>query len=76
MIKDLAELRRNAGLGLLILLWIHVGLTLGVAALVGTDWLWPSLAMAALAGVATAAYRLDPIGQSSRLVTSSLKLSA
>ncbi len=69
MTKDLAELRRTAGLGLLILLWVHVGLTLGLAMLVGTDWLWPTLFMAALAGVATMSYRLDPIGQSSRLVT-------
>ena len=69
MTKDLAELRRIAGLGLLILLWLHVGLTLAVAALVGADWLWPTLFMAALAGAATLSYRLDPIGQSSRLVT-------
>jgi methyl-accepting chemotaxis protein len=69
MTKDLAELRRNAGLGLLVLLWLHVGLTLGVALLVQADWLWPTLFMIVLAGGATIAYRLDPIGQSSRLVT-------
>ncbi|MEI9982562.1 MAG: methyl-accepting chemotaxis protein [Aliidongia sp.] len=67
--KDLAELRRNAGLGVLALLWIHVGLTMGIALAVGTAWLWPTLFMAALAVAATAAYRIDPIGQSSRLVS-------
>jgi methyl-accepting chemotaxis protein len=69
MTKDLAELRRNAGFGLLILLWFHVVLTLGVAMVVGADWLWPTLFMAALAGASTAAYRVDPVGQSTRLVT-------
>ena len=70
MTKDLAELRRIAGLGLVALLWIHVGLTLGVALLVGADWLWPTLFMLGLAAAATAAYRVDPVGQATRLVTS------
>jgi methyl-accepting chemotaxis protein len=69
MTNDLAGLRRNAGLGLLVLLWGHVGLTFGVALLARTEWLWPTLFMAGLAGAATVAYRIDPIGQTSRLVT-------
>jgi methyl-accepting chemotaxis protein len=69
MTNDLAGLRRNAGLGLLILLWVHVGLTFGVALLAGTEFLWPTLFMIGLAGAATIAYRIDPIGRASRLVT-------
>ncbi|HVJ52895.1 MAG TPA: methyl-accepting chemotaxis protein [Aliidongia sp.] len=69
MMNDLAGLRRNAGMGLLILLWAHVALTLGVAILVHADWLWPTLFMSVLAGAATVAYRFDPVGQASRLVT-------
>jgi methyl-accepting chemotaxis protein len=68
--KDLAELRRITGLSLVALLWIHVALTFGVALLVGADWLWPTLFMVGFAAAATAAYRLDPVGQSARLVTS------
>jgi methyl-accepting chemotaxis protein len=69
MITDLAGLRRYVGLGLLLLLWVHVPLTLGVALLAGAGWLWPTLFMAGFAVAATLAYRVDPIGQSARLVS-------
>jgi hypothetical protein len=69
MTNDLAGLRRNAGLLLLVLLWCHVGLTLVAALLAHNDWLWPTLFMTALAGAASFAYKADPVGQMSRLVT-------
>jgi len=69
MTNDLATLRRNAGLGLQALLWGHVLLTFGAALWVGADWLLPTLFMAILATCSTVAFRLDPLGQSSRLIT-------
>jgi methyl-accepting chemotaxis protein len=69
MTNDLTTLRRGAGLGLVGLLWVHVPLNLVVALVIGSTWLWPTVIMLGFAGAATVAYRMDPIGQASRLVT-------
>jgi methyl-accepting chemotaxis protein len=69
MSKDLAALRRKAGAGLLALVWLHLALVPGLALLVGAPLLWPTLFMAGLAVAAGLTYALDPIGQSTRLVT-------
>jgi methyl-accepting chemotaxis protein len=54
---------------MLLLLWTHVPLTAGVALFAGNGWLWPTVFMAGLAAAASVAYRADPDGQGTRLVS-------
>ncbi len=68
MARDLASLQTLTGKALQPLLWLHVPLILGVALLVGSDWLLPTAIAAGFAGVSTVTWLRQPLGLASKLV--------
>jgi methyl-accepting chemotaxis protein len=66
--KDLDVLRENASKALIALLWLHVPIAAAIGIARGTDWLLPTLFMAAMAAAATLSWRASGNGLSTSLV--------
>jgi methyl-accepting chemotaxis protein len=67
MNNDLTALRGTVSQALVPLLWLHVLLVAVVAWAVGNDWIWPAVMAAAVAAVATGAWRAAPFGKATRM---------
>ncbi len=65
--NDLMKLRTACASNLLIFLWLHLPLTLGVGLAMELPWLWPTLAITGLAITSTACWMMDRQGLSTRL---------
>jgi methyl-accepting chemotaxis protein len=65
---DLANLRDTTSKLLVGALWIHVPIAIAVGMFRGTDWLMPTMLMAAMALAATASWRMTGNGLSTRLL--------
>jgi methyl-accepting chemotaxis protein len=64
----LRELRATVAFYMILFLWAHVPLVAAVGLWLGTGWMTPMLAAALFAGIATAAWRFDASGDTSRPV--------
>jgi len=65
--EDLRTLRAITSKGLIILLWTHVALAIGIAVVRGIDWVLPVTMMASLAAAATLSWRITGNDPSTRL---------
>lgn len=65
--RDLNAVREVTSQALIGLLWLHVPVAAAIAMTRGTDWLWPSILMGALAGAATLSWRAAGNALSTRL---------
>jgi methyl-accepting chemotaxis protein len=66
--KNLDALREIASKALIAVLWLHVPIALTIAMMRGTDWMFPTLLNAALAGAATLSWRAAGSVLSTQLV--------
>jgi methyl-accepting chemotaxis protein len=65
---DLANLRDTTSKLLIGALWVHVPIAIAVGMIRGTEWLLPTMLMAAMAIAATASWRMTGNGLSTRLL--------